>query len=43
VLSDDGLAASLSVSGRRLVERRYDWPVIARPLVELHAGMARAG
>ncbi|HET9508951.1 MAG TPA: glycosyltransferase family 4 protein [Gaiellaceae bacterium] len=43
VLSDDGLAAGLSESGRRLVERRYDWPVIARPLVELHAGLAKAG
>jgi hypothetical protein len=43
VLLDDGLAAGLSESGRRLVERRYDWPVIARPLVELHAGLARGG
>ena len=43
VLSDDGLADGLSERGRRLVERRYDWPVVARPLVELHAALARAG
>jgi polysaccharide biosynthesis protein PslH len=36
VLSDDSLASALSTAGRALVEERYDWPVVARPLVQLH-------
>jgi glycosyltransferase involved in cell wall biosynthesis len=40
VIRDDGLAASLSERGRRLVEDRYDWSVAARPLVELHRELA---
>jgi glycosyltransferase involved in cell wall biosynthesis len=39
VLSDDELATRLSEDGRRLVEARYDWSVVARPLVELHASL----
>ena len=39
VLDDDALAGSLSAAGRRLVEERYDWRVVARPLVELHAAL----
>ena len=40
VLSDDALAKRLSEQGRRLVEQRYDWSVVARPLVELHDSLA---
>ena len=36
VLSDDGLAADLSVRARHLVETRYDWSIVATPLLELH-------
>jgi glycosyltransferase involved in cell wall biosynthesis len=43
VLRDDSLAAALSTAGRALVEARYDWPVVARPLVELHADLGRVG
>ena len=42
VLRDDALALSLSERGRELVESRYDWPVVARPLVELHAELGRS-
>jgi polysaccharide biosynthesis protein PslH len=37
LLRDDAAAAALSAAGRKLVVRRYDWSVVARPLVELHA------
>ena len=40
VLSDDALAGRLSAAGRRLVEQRYDWNVVARPLVDVHASLA---
>lgn len=40
VLADDSLAARLAEAGRRLVEARYDWSVVARPLVELHLELA---
>ena len=43
VLSDDGLAHSLSENGRRLVEARFDWGVVARPLVELHSSLGAGG
>ena len=39
VLSDDALAIRLSEEGRRLVAARYDWGVVARPLVELHGSL----
>lgn len=37
VLSDPALARGLSARARALVERSYDWTVVARPLIELHA------
>lgn len=37
VLLEDELAAALSTQGRALAERRYDWSVVARPLIRLHA------
>ena len=40
VLDDDALADHLSHAGRTLVERRFDWPQVARPLVELHHELA---
>lgn len=40
VLEDEALARSLSLAARELVEERYDWSVVARPLVELHASLA---
>jgi polysaccharide biosynthesis protein PslH len=40
VIADDALAASLSAGGRRLVEERYDWSVVARPLIEVHGELA---
>jgi glycosyltransferase involved in cell wall biosynthesis/peptidoglycan/xylan/chitin deacetylase (PgdA/CDA1 family) len=40
VLEDDPLAHALSRAGRALVERRYDWSILARPLIELHAELA---
>jgi glycosyltransferase involved in cell wall biosynthesis len=40
VLTDDGLAARLSVAARSAVERSYEWSVVARPLVALHAELA---
>lgn len=36
VIEDDELANALSVAGRRLVESRYGWSTVARPLVNLH-------
>jgi glycosyltransferase involved in cell wall biosynthesis len=36
VVRDDALALRLSVEGRALVQRRYDWSVVARPLVEVN-------
>lgn len=36
VIEDDVLAAALSRAGRELVERRYGWPTVARPLLDLH-------
>lgn len=41
VVADDALAAALSERGRTLVERSYDWSIVARPLVELHRELAR--
>jgi glycosyltransferase involved in cell wall biosynthesis len=37
LLSDPALARGLSVRARALVEQKFDWSVVARPLVELHA------
>jgi glycosyltransferase involved in cell wall biosynthesis len=37
LLSDPALARSLSATARALVEQKFDWSVVARPLVELHA------
>lgn len=42
IVEDDGLARSLSVEARRLVEARYDWRVAARPMVDLHHELAGA-
>ena len=36
VIEDDALARALSDAARSLVEERYDWSVVAKPLVELH-------
>ena len=43
VIRDDDLARSLSTEARRLVEERYDWAVVAAPLVALHAELGRRG
>jgi glycosyltransferase involved in cell wall biosynthesis len=40
VIEDDDLAASLSRSGRELVQQRYGWPTVAAPLVGLHRELA---
>ena len=40
VLTDDALAGRLSQSGRAAVERTFDWSIVARPLVALHAELA---
>jgi len=40
VIVDDTLAESLARAGRGLVERRYDWPIVAAPLIELHQRVA---
>jgi hypothetical protein len=36
VIADDDLAVRLSRQARALVERHYDWPVVASPLLELY-------
>jgi glycosyltransferase involved in cell wall biosynthesis len=36
VVEDDALALRLSRAGRAEVERAYDWPAVARPLIDLH-------
>jgi glycosyltransferase involved in cell wall biosynthesis len=41
VIGDDALARRLSEAGRREVERRFDWPMVAAPLVEIHERLAR--
>lgn len=40
LLADRALAEALSLSARQLVEQRYDWRQVARPLVDLHASLA---
>jgi glycosyltransferase involved in cell wall biosynthesis len=40
LLRDDALARRLSLAARELVERRYDWREVARPLIDLHASLA---
>lgn len=40
VIEDDSLATGLSRAGRQLVERRYGWATVARPLVRLHHELA---
>lgn len=40
LIEDDELAGRLSRQARALVERRYDWPIVARPLLELHQRLA---
>jgi glycosyltransferase involved in cell wall biosynthesis len=42
VLKDDALARALSLEARRQMEARYDWSIVARPLIELHARLAGA-
>jgi glycosyltransferase involved in cell wall biosynthesis len=41
VIRDDALATALSDAGRRVVEARFAWEAVARPLVALHAQLAR--
>jgi glycosyltransferase involved in cell wall biosynthesis len=36
VINDDDLARALSRAGRRVVEKHYGWPTVARPFVSLH-------
>jgi glycosyltransferase involved in cell wall biosynthesis len=36
VIADDELAHRLSIEGRRLVEERYGWSTVAKPLIALH-------
>jgi glycosyltransferase involved in cell wall biosynthesis len=36
VIADDELARRLSIEGRRLVEERYGWSTVAKPLIALH-------
>ncbi len=40
LIEDHALAESLSRAARELVEQRYDWRQVARPLVDLHASLA---
>ena len=40
VLRDDALARRLAEAGRALVESRYDWPIVTRPLLEVHERLA---
>lgn len=39
LMGDDGLARHLSTCSRRLVEARFDWSVVAGPLVDLHRSL----
>jgi glycosyltransferase involved in cell wall biosynthesis len=41
VLEDRSLAVFLARNGRALAERRYDWGVVAQPLLALHEELAR--
>ena len=41
VIEDDDLARQLADNGRRLVEQRYDWSVVAEPLAALHEELGR--
>lgn len=41
VLDDDDVADGMSNAARRLVEHRYSWAVVARPLIDLHARLAQ--
>ena len=43
VLDDRDLAHRLSRAGRNLVERTYDWGVVARPLIALHDRLRGSG
>jgi glycosyltransferase involved in cell wall biosynthesis len=43
IIGDDTLARRLSEAGRREVERRFDWPTVAAPLVAVHERLARGG
>lgn len=40
LIEDDELAERLSRQARALVERRYDWSIVAKPLLELHRRLA---
>jgi polysaccharide biosynthesis protein PslH len=40
IVGDDALARGLSQAGRREVERRFDWPTVAAPLVAIHERLA---
>ena len=40
IITDDGLAATLSSAGRAEVERRFDWRTVAAPLAAVHARLA---
>lgn len=37
VIADDDLALALSRQARAVVERHYDWPVVASPLLDLYS------
>lgn len=43
VIVDNALAESLARAGRDLVERCYDWPIVATPLLDLHQRVAEGG
>jgi len=40
VLRDDALAGRLAAAGRKLVESRYDWSIVTRPLLDVHRRLA---
>jgi glycosyltransferase involved in cell wall biosynthesis len=42
LLRDDALALRIARAGRAVAEAKYDWRVVARPLLDLHRELARA-
>jgi len=40
VLGDDALAGRLAGAGRQLVESRYDWSIVTKPLLDVHRRLA---
>ncbi len=43
LLDDPARAAALAAQARRLVEQRFGWPAVARPLIELHLELGHRG